>query len=195
MWNGQALVLAKLSLVLRSQAAACVFLAGHPWAVQAGKLSLVADLRHAYGVGEYKVRNIVKQYMESGLSGKRKQRCDTGETVFNSQRKRESELTPLFYYKKLQRKRHQDTILTDSQLAAGFEALSADVQQQCAAGAQQLMGIMANIDGEIKRVMRQSNGNVSWTRLAILISGGTDQVQPVSCETLRKEVMSRDDFR
>ena len=66
---------------------------------------------------------------------------------------------------------------------------------QCVHGADQLKGIMANIDGEMKRVMGQTNGNVSWARLAELVAGGENQIQPVSYRALRKEVMSRDDFR
>ena len=158
-------------------------------------LTPVADLRHAYGVGREKLRLIVENYMKKGLSGKRKQRSDTGETVFNCQKKRDSQLTPYYYYKKLQRKRHYDTTLTHSQLSSSFRALPADVHRQCVHGADQLKGIMANIDGEMKRVMGQTNGNVSWARLAELVAGGENQIQPVSYRALRKEVMSRDDFR
>ena len=69
------------------------------------------------------------------------------------------------------------------------------MRKECEDGAKRLKGIMTNIYGEIKRVMQQSNGNVSWSRLSVLIAGGRDQVQPVGSHALRREFMRRDDFR
>ena len=158
-------------------------------------LTLHADLMHAFGVSKFKVQTTVNQYIQASFSGERKKRSDTGQTVFNSQQKRDSEITPYFYYKKLQRMRHKNMVLSEDQIAAGFKTLSASVLRECENGAKSLKGIMTDIHGEIKRVMQQSNGNVSWKRLAILIAGGEDQVQPVGHMTLGKKFMSRDDFR
>ena len=158
-------------------------------------LTPIADLRHAYGVCNSKVQRIVKQYLEAGFSSERKKRSDTGLTIFNSQKKRDSEINPYFYYKKLQRTRHQNMGLSDAQIATGFKTISASVLQECEEGAKRLKGILTNIHGEIKRVMERSNGNVSWSKLAILIAGGKDQVQPVGHMSLRREFMRRDDFR
>ena len=137
-------------------------------------LTSMADLRHAYEVSESKVFKIVKQYTQAGFSSERKKRSDTGLTLINSQKKRDSEITPYFYYKKLQRMRHRNMGLSEAQIATGFKTISANVQRECEDGAKRLKGIMTNIHGEIKRVMQQTNGNVSWSRLAVLIAGGKD---------------------
>ena len=121
----------------------------------------IADLRHAYDVSESKVKACVKKYMNQGFSSKRKERSDTGETIFTSQRKRDSEFTPYSYYSKLQRMRH-NVHLSGEQLAEGFSTLDAITRHQCEVGAANLKGIVINIRGEIEWVMKQCNGNISW---------------------------------
>ena len=51
------------------------------------------------------------------------------------------------------------------------------------------------MEDEVKKVLRLTNGVISWERMASYIAGGEDKVQPVSRTTLAKYVMGTEGFR
>ena len=109
--------------------------------------------------------------------------------------KSEHYLSPLRYFKKKQRTRHRET-LVDSDLKYAFNnVVTAENQYAYKLGADGLKEIVSRVHEEIKRCLQQTNGVISWRRLGQFISGGEDQVQPVSHETLRKFAMSTTEFR
>ena len=66
--------------------------------------------------------------------------------------------------------------------------------KQCEVGTTALKGTIINIHGETERVVKQSNINIRWRRLAQHVAGGEDQVQPISHKKLCGFIMARDEF-
>ena len=157
--------------------------------------SPIADLAHAYGVGNTKVRGCVKAYLNNNCSTTRKQRSDAGLTVFNSEKKRNEIYTPFFFFCKMQRIRNKGDILNNKQLSDAFKKLAPEVLQECERGAADLRRKIVNIESELQKVLQKTNGSVSWNNMAIFVAGGEDQVQPVGKTAIQEYIMSTDEFR
>ena len=56
-----------------------------------------------------------------------------------------------------------------------------------------LEDIVSRIDPQ--KYLQETNGIITWARLARFIAGGEGQIRPVSSETIRKHIMSSLDFR
>ena len=153
-----------------------------------------ADVRHGFGVSKTKVSDCVVKFYMNNASSKRKKNSNVGQTVFNSEKKRKSIFTPLEYFKRLQRKRHNESI-SEGQLGRAFNMISADVLRQCELGAESLRRVVVNIEDEISRVMQRTRGAISWGGIAEAIAGGPDEIQPVSKTALRRHIMATNDFR
>ena len=152
------------------------------------------DLRHAFGICKSKLNTCVIKYYQNNASSKRKKNSNQGLTIFNSDKKRKEVFTPLEFYKRLQRKRHRESI-TEAQLTRTYNQLDADTLHQCRLGANELMHLCVGIDTEIERVMQMTNGVISWRCIANEIAGGPDNVQAASKDALRRHIMGTNDFR
>lgn len=78
------------------------------------------DLAHAFGVGVTVVKECLTKKESNNDSTKRKQRSDAGETIFNSDAKREKVWTAEFYHAKRQRIHFRGEALTAQEIAADF---------------------------------------------------------------------------
>ena len=68
-----------------------------------------------------------------------------------------------------------------------YNHLSDDVLEECRLGAEE-KNIAINITDAIMKVLRQTNGSISWERLASQVAGGNRRVQPVGAKTIAKFV-------
>ena len=152
-------------------------------------------LQHAFGVGKTKVKDCVKLYHQKNGDTKRKKRSDTGRTLVNSDKKRKQECTALNYFMKLKRKQHSGEVFSNGELKLSYENLSEADRLRCVQGAAQMKTMLENIEGEVKRVLRHTNGSISWERLAVQIAGGEKNVQPIGADALSRWVMGTDGFR
>ena len=144
--------------------------------------------------GKTKVTQCVSQYYKNNASSARKPQYGSGLTVFNSDKKRKEVFTPLEYFKRRQRKRHNEPV-SEKQLVTAFHQLDDDMRRQCVHGAESLRLACSGIHHEIEAVLKQTNGIVGWREMAEYIAGGPRQVQPVSKDALRRHIMSTNDFR
>ena len=55
--------------------------------------------------------------------------------------------------------------------------------------------MLANLEPEVKRVMKHTNGCISWEALAQQIAGGEKVAQPICGRSLAKWVAGTDGFR
>ena len=114
----------------------------------------MADLCYAFGVSERKVTYCVTKYYQNNQSLERKTHLDREQTIFNSEKKRKVVLTAKTFYKRCQRKRHNEPI-SEGQLAGAYSQLSDDVPRQCKQRAAGLRDVVTNIHHEIKDVTKK----------------------------------------
>ena len=86
--------------------------------------SPTADLAYAFGVKENVVRTCVTKELKNNGSNKRKQRTDAGETLFNSNKKRDQVWTSRQYYTKLQNKINEGDTIPRHEINQRFDNLS-----------------------------------------------------------------------
>ena len=149
-----------------------------------------SDLAHAYGVSVPKVKACVTVHLSKNCSSKRKERSDKGETLFNSEKKRQAIITPYNHFAKHQRKKYPEENLSDKELKAAYRNLSPEDIHQCELGAAAELTIATNIVAEVKRALDRTNGSISWERLAAFVAGGEGKVQPVSRTAIQSYVTS-----
>ena len=79
-------------------------------------------------------------------------------------------------------------VISDADLKKAYNHLSDDVLEECRLGAEE-KNIAINITDAIMKVLQQqTNGSISWERLASQVVGGNRRVQPVSAKTIAKFV-------
>ncbi len=88
--------------------------------------SPTADLAYAFGVKENLVRTWVMKEMKNNGSNKRKQRTDAGETLFNSNKKRDQVWTSKQYFMKLQHKINEGDAIPRREINERFNNLNAE---------------------------------------------------------------------
>jgi len=85
-----------------------------------------ADVRHGFNISMTKLKGCVSKFYQNNAPSKRKMSGNTGETVFNSEKKRKSIFTALEYFKRFQLTWHNESI-SDEQLGRAFRMISTDV--------------------------------------------------------------------
>ena len=86
--------------------------------------------------------------------------------------------------------------MKDGDLIHAFNHItSPDVLHACNLGTDDLKDIIFRILPEIEIYLQQTNGVISWTRLAQFVVGRAGKVQPVSTGTIRNFVISMKDFQ
>lgn len=154
------------------------------------KFKPMSDLAHAFGVGKTQTRTVGTNELETNGTNKCKQRSDAGETLFNSDKKRKLVWTAEHYHRKKQCILYRGDGLTEQEIKASFVQLSPMELLQCRAGAERMKDMLVNIDELIGKVLRKTNGTVSWQTIACEVAGGPNKVQPVSANSIAKYVMS-----
>jgi hypothetical protein len=127
--------------------------------------------------------------VEKQWQQQRKQQTDAGETLFNSNKKRDQVWTSRQYYTKLQNKINEGDTIPRHKINQRFDNLS-DEKKTIQTGAERMKGMLVNIDELIRTTLVQTNGTVSSQTIATMIAGGVNRVQPVSANSIAKYVMS-----
>ena len=107
----------------------------------------------------------MKELKNNG-SNKRKQQTDAGETLFNSNKKRDQVWTSKQYFMKLQHKINEGDAIPRREINERFNNLNAEKKNQYKAGAERMKGMLVNIDELIRNSLVQTNGTVSWETIA-----------------------------
>ena len=149
-------------------------------------------MQHAFDVGKTKVKDCIKEYNRRGGTLERKKRSDAGKTLVNSNRKRDQMCSPFNWFAKQKRRQHQGEALESAELKEAYANLSEEDRLKCAQG---MKTMLANMESEVKRVLKHTNGCISWEALAQQIAGGEKVAQPICGRSLAKWVAGTDGFR
>ena len=129
------------------------------------------DHAHAWGMSKRTISTSAKRTLVRELDSSRKKRSDGGKTVFDSHEKRMQVYTPLDYFKRKTRHDNPTRHYRDAPLRTEFEQLSEAEQLPYAQGAEELRQIAAASGNELGRILRETNGRISWVMLAKKLAG------------------------
>jgi hypothetical protein len=118
-----------------------------------------------------------------------RQRSDAGQTIFNSESRREQVFTRLEHFKRLHLTRNPGEIFTDHELSQMYSALPQNEKTACEQSALGLQSQAQFLASEVGRLLGLTNGSITWRTLANRLAGGNQSVKPASHVTLMNFVM------
>jgi hypothetical protein len=136
-------------------------------------------------------RKIQKVNQSVTMDVARKSRSDKGQTVFNSDDKRGSVYTERHCFGMIFRAKYKGEPFDESEIIIQYNGLSEDLpwREEARQLAQQQFAQSAYLEAETGNWLRQTNGSITWERLAQQISGqGMHQI--VNKHMVRQHVMS-----
>jgi hypothetical protein len=162
-------------------------------AVEGSSDSPTHDIAFAWGVSTRTIQNIRQTAVSSNdMSLERKKRNDTGQTVFNNDKKRKAVFSDQAVYEKEQRKKKRGEQLTKEELVQGWENASPNTKKRCQVESGKLLARAPYLVGEIQAALLQTSGSITWQQLAAqLSSSGRPLV--VSHQTIMRFVMGLPD--
>eukprot|EP00978_Attheya_sp_CCMP212_P040263 scaffold217848_cov61-Attheya_sp.AAC.1 len=123
----------------------------------------------------------------------RKRRYDAGETVFTLSKNQAAVFTPLHYYKKWRRLNAPGEVFDDLELGRDLELLNERDTQHFEEGAASFQEQAPYLPSEIGRFLCQTNGRITWRKIAAAVGGGEKSVKPVSHVIIMAYVMDLPD--
>ena len=131
--------------------------------------------------------------MERGNNLQRKRRSDAGQTVFTSESKRRKVFRPVEYFKRGTRSENPGEIYSNEELLTLWSNLDEGTKKSCERRSERMYAQSTYLIPEIKRILKTTNGTITWRKMATMISGGDKNAKVVSHVTLMNFVMSLPD--
>jgi hypothetical protein len=162
-----------------------------------GSTRLVAA---AWGVGRQTIYNWKAKADESPtMVVARKKRSDTGKTLFNSDSQRaasytEANVRPQHLFAVTARAKEGETI-THAQAIEEYAALPTVFKAETIAIAIDFKERSPFLEAELKRVLAQTNGSISWANLERALNDGLGDAKMVSASTIRRFITATPGFQ
>jgi len=136
--------------------------------------SLVA---HAWGANQKTISRWCQKLLQNnGSAVVRKQRSDTGKTLFNSQCKRLATFSPCFVF---------DQTYSAKDVQAAWTAAGPRAKEHCRRLSKEWIEQGPFLVQELQKALLSAKGSVSWEQLATNVAG-TGNLQPVGKKAIRK---------
>ena len=121
-----------------------------------------SKVRYAWGVSRCTIQRIIKKEVLENGDFKRKERNDKGLTLFNSERKRQSTITPYSVFKKAKRIENNGRRLTNDQVYSAWRSLSDDELHRYGELSVEHKERCGMLLVEIGTVLRRTRGRLTW---------------------------------
>ena len=156
-----------------------------------GTEDLLAD---AWGINSRTTRRVMKNvFLRDNMQTKPKKRTDSGETIFNSQKKRQQYFTGYSNFKRSKNmtKRHafDENAMSVDEIKEEWAQMDEEQRRPYLLAAEAELHRAAYLENHIARILQKTQGSITWRQIQSQLADSNGNPPIISYQTIRRHIM------